>query len=164
VSATADLLELRLLADRYAIAVDRRDKATLETLFVPGGGIDVYLAGREHPVARLRGAAGMGLLADALEIYTDTMHVVSNFAPTIDEDHATAVTYCVAHHLYTDGAETFDERLFVVYDDAFVRTADGWRFTVRGVRRRWTEKQTAGQKPLQVDLELAGKRRPSTGR
>jgi hypothetical protein len=157
----ADLVELRSLVDRYAIAIDRRDKRTLETLFVADGGIDVHVAGRTSPVARLRGEAGMGGLVDALALYEDTMHVVGNFVATVDGETATAVTYCVAHHLVAEGGASFDERLYVVYDDHFVRTPDGWRFTVRAIHRRWTEKQPAGQKPLQVDLELAGKRRRS---
>jgi SnoaL-like domain len=158
VDDVGDQIELRALVDRYAIAIDRRDKATLRRLFVPDGGIDVHLAGRPEPVARLRGDAGMGDLVDALEIYRDTMHLVANFVATVDGDNATAVTYCVAHHLYVEGGESIDERLYVVYDDRFIRTADGWRFTVRGIQRRWTESQPAGQRPLQVDLELAGKR------
>lgn len=159
VTDLADLVELRSLVDRYAIAIDRRDKAALAALFVRDGGIDVHLAGRPEPVARMRRGAGLGGLVDALSIYRDTMHIVANFVPTIDGDTATAVTYCVAHHWYVEGDESFDERLFVVYDDHFVRTPGGWRFTVREIHRRWAESQPAGQKPLQVDLELAGKRR-----
>lgn len=162
--APSDHLELRALVDRYAIAIDRRDRETLRRLFVPDGGIDVHLAGRDEPVARLRGETGMGGLVDALEIYADTLHLVGNFAATIDGDTATAVTYCVAHHWYVEGEESFDERLYVVYDDHFARTPDGWRFTVREIRRRWTETQPAGQRPLQVDLELAGRRQPRPGR
>ena len=156
----ADQIELRRLVDRYAIAIDRRDTATLAGLFVPDGGIDVHLAGRPEPVARLRGEAGMGRLVDALGIYADTLHLVANFVPTVEDDTATATTYCVAHHWFVSEEESFDERLYVVYDDRFLRTPDGWRFTVRGIRRRWTETTPAGQKPLQVDLELTGRRRP----
>lgn len=156
-----DHVALRLLVDRYAIAIDRRDAATLKELFVPDGGIDVHLAGRAEPVAQLRGEAGMGALIDALAVYADTLHLVANFAPTVEGDSATAVTYCVAHHWYVEGDESYDERLYVVYDDRFVRTPGGWRFTVRGIRRRWTARTPAGQTPLQVDLEMAGRRGPA---
>lgn len=158
-SDASDLLELRALVDRYAIAVDRRDARALAELFVPGGGIDVHLAGRPEPVARLRGADGMERLLEALGVYADTFHLVGTFAAEVEEDAAAAVTYCVAHHLVADAEEPYDEKLYVVYDDGFARTEHGWRFTVRAVRRRWTERVPgAGQRPLRVDLEMAGPR------
>jgi hypothetical protein len=156
----ADLLALRALVDRYAIAIDRRDRETLESLFVPDGGIDVHVAGRDEPVARLRGADGLRALVEGVSVYADTLHLVANVAATVDGDTATAVTYCVAHHLVTDADEPYDERLLVVYDDRFVHTADGWRFDVRVIHRRWTERiPGAGQAPLLIDRVMAARAR-----
>lgn len=156
----ADQLALRALVDRYAIAIDRRDVAALEALFVPDGGIDVHVAGREEPVARLRGPEGLRALVDGVAVYADTLHLVGNFAVTVEADRATAVTYCVAHHLVADVEEPYDERLLVVYDDRFTRTTDGWRFTLRVIRRRWTERiPGAGQEPLLIDRVMAARAR-----
>lgn len=150
-----DRIALRELVDRYAIAIDRRDHAALVALFVGGGGIDVHVTGREEPVASLRGDEGLRRLVDGVGVYEDTFHLVGNFAPVVDGDTAAAVTYCVAHHLNRTAEGAEDERLYVVYDDAFVRTPGGWRFTVRRVGRRWTETQPAGLRPLAIDRAMA---------
>lgn len=155
-----DLHELRSLCDRYAIAVDGRDADGLARLFVPGGALEVRVPGREEPVARLTGAAGFGRLVESLAVYAETMHLVHNHVATVDRDQATAVTYCVAHHLLA-GDDPADEVLYVVYDDAFSRTAAGWRFERRVVRRLWTERvEGAGGGPLAVDRAMAAARRP----
>ena len=159
-----DRIALRELVDRYAIAIDRRDHPALVALFVPGGGVDVHVAGREEPVASLRGDEALRRLIDGVAVYEDTLHHIGTFVADVDGDTATAVTTCVAHHLHrtADGAEA--ERLYVVYDDAFRRMPDGWRFTVRRAGRRWTETAPAGRQPLAIDRAMAGRPRPGSSR
>ena len=159
---SADLaaqLELRALVDRYAIAVDTGNVAELTAMFVEDGGVDVYLAGRPEPVARLRGERQFASMIDALRVYQGTMHFVSNCVLDIDGAAATGTAYCIAHHWYEADGESRDEALLLTYDDRFVLTDDGWRFALRSVHRKWTARQPAGQTPLEVDLALAGRRK-----
>lgn len=153
-----DQSDLLALVHRYAVAVDDRDKEALAALFVPEATMDIYLPGRDEPVARLRGVGQLGGVLDALSIYSDTMHFVANCFFDIDGDEATGTAYCVAHHLLEGEPEGRDEQMFLSYEDAFVRTEEGWRFAHRRLRRRWTSSQPAGQAPLEIDLKMAGRR------
>ena len=53
---------------------------------------------------------------------------------SVDGDSATGTTYCIAHHL--TGADDFV--MHIRYEDAYVRTADGWRIAARNLRLLWT--------------------------
>jgi hypothetical protein len=161
VAGTADdRLELRALAERYAIAVDRKDVDELVGLFLPDGGIDVYLRGREQPIAKIRGAE-LARVIDGVSIYADTLHFIGNSVAEVDGDEARGVTYCLAMHWWEDGEASYDETLLVTYDDEFVRTPEGWRFKLRRLTRKWTEQQAAGQKLLQIDRRMTETRPPA---
>jgi hypothetical protein len=157
----SDQLAIRALVDRYAFAVDERRPAEMAELFVDDGAVEIYLEGRESPVARLSGVRQFASVTDALRVYRGTMHVVSNCLVTVAGDDARGRAYCVAHHWYAEGGDSRDEALLLRYEDRFVRTTDGWRFALREIRRRWTSRQPAGQIPLEVDLAIAGRRRPT---
>jgi hypothetical protein len=157
----ADQLELRALVDRYALAVDNGDTEELSSLFVDDGGVDVYLAGRPQPVAQLRGPTQFAQMLEGLKIYRATMHFVTNCVIRVTGDSASGTAYCIARHYLEDGDDSRDEMMLLTYEDRFVRTGDGWRFGVRAIHRRWTEQLPAGQKPLDIDLQIAGRRRRS---
>lgn len=158
-----DHIELRQLADKYGIAIDRRDGRMLRSLFTTDGGMDVYLPDTPGPVAVIRGPEQLEAILEALQLYRDTFHFVGNFVVDVDGDTAHGVTYCIAHHWLVEDEVSHDETLLLTYDDSFVRTAEGWRFEVRAIRRKWTEVVEAGQRPLAIDLKIAERQHPQAG-
>ena len=68
-----------------------------------------------------------------LEKYEVTYHLVANQLLWPESaDEVRGETYCTAHHLETrdDGVRT-DHTMFIRYQDRFVRTPAGWRFSER---------------------------------
>ena len=113
------LEEIRLLASRYALALDSRDVATIVSLFV-----DDVEAGNE--------GVGREALArwfdPVLRPYSTTFHLIGNhIIDLVDADHATGVVYCRPEHEVGD--------LWVVmpmqYWDTYERQDGQWLFRSR---------------------------------
>lgn len=115
----ADRDAIRQLALRYALAFDRRDSAALQALWEPAEAhvrypdMNLQTVLRDFPLAW----DGDG----------ETMLFVANHVIDLDGDEATGTVYCLAQ-LHHDG--TFVEQS-LVYEDRYVRLADGWRFRIR---------------------------------
>jgi len=113
------LEQIRMLASRYALALDSRDVPTLVSLFVD----DVQTGD---------GGVGHDALAawfdPILRPYRTTFHFIGNHVIDFqDEDHATGVVYCRPEHEVGD--------LWVVmpmqYWDRYERRDGEWRFRSR---------------------------------
>jgi hypothetical protein len=74
--------------------------------------------------------------ADAVKRYRATMHFNGQSTITLSGDRATGESYCIAHHLFTDGGERKLMVAWLRYDDTFVRINEGWRFTPAKALRR----------------------------
>ena len=126
---TADLLAalgLRLLADRYAMAVDRGDGAMFADQFVADG---VLIA----PRGRFEGREALSTVPPMMKrLYDRTHHAVVGQVPTFHDGGAQAQTYTLARHFYrrADGIEYCYE-MTVRYEDAFRLTAEGWKIERR---------------------------------
>ena len=111
--------QIRMLAARYALALDSRDVATLVSLFVD----DVQTGD---------GGVGHEALArwfdPVLRPYSTTFHLIGNHVIDLqDDDHATGVVYCRPEHEVGD--------LWVVmpmqYWDRYERVSGRWCFAQR---------------------------------
>lgn len=135
-----DRLEIRDLAFRYARAADRRDYAEFATLFTPDGTVSGH-NGDPASSPALYEMEGIEVIQQGmrgLEKYETTFHLVANQLLWPETpDRVRGETYCTAHHLETrdDGVRT-DYTMFIRYQDRFVRTAEGWRFSER---RLWVD-------------------------
>jgi ketosteroid isomerase-like protein len=126
--------------DAYAIAVDDRDGEAFASLFTADAVLVVVDAdGAERH--RAAGRAAISAVPAGLARYDRTFHAVTTHHWVVDGDEARGVAYCEAHHLRA----ALDEVLFVRYDDHYVRSPDGWRFTVRTVNRLWVEHRQRGE-------------------
>jgi hypothetical protein len=156
---SAQLAELRRLAERYAVAMDTQDLDVFPRLFVPDGALVVRAPGREQPLGVFTGPGpdGIGLIARLLgEIYRATLHHITTHVATIKGDRATGTTYCLAYHMTGDGGGGGTlETLGVRYEEQFVHTADGWRFTVRDATRLWSQITPTPHSPLLIDRAAA---------
>lgn len=126
--------ELRALVDGYAVANDERDGDRLRALFSDDAVLTiVQLDGGVH---RYEGLDAIAAVPGKLARYDETLHLVSTHVTrAVDDDRATGVAYCEAHHR----SDAADRVLFIRYDDEYVRTPGGWRFAARTVGIRWIE-------------------------
>ncbi|MDO7842175.1 nuclear transport factor 2 family protein [Sphingomonas immobilis] len=133
----SDRIEIAMLLDRYAGAIDRIDMALLDSVFTPDAAID-YTA-----FAEWGGIAGSypeirAWLAAGLPRSPGFQHIVANKEIALDGDAATGRILCL-NPIVLPVADT-DGRPRVGfhglwYLDRYVRTAAGWRIAARTEER-----------------------------
>jgi hypothetical protein len=111
--------EIRMLAARYAVAVDARDLDTLVSLFVPDVRVGRDAVGHEA----LRASFAASLSAVGVTI----LHVGTHVIDLLDDDHATGVQYSAGQ--VQDGDRWIHQA--IVYRDAYERRGRQWRFVRR---------------------------------
>jgi len=111
--------EIRLLAARYAVAVDTRDLDTLVALFVPDVRVGRDTTGHEA----LRASFGASLSAIGVSI----LHVGTHVIDLVDDDHATGVQYS-AGQVEEAGRWVHQS---IVYRDTYERRDGRWLFVRR---------------------------------
>ena len=116
--------EIRMLAARYALAVDSRDLDTLVGLFV-----DDVQVGRE---AFGRWRCAPSSLDRSREIGVSILYVGTHVIDLVDDDHATGWVYCKGE--IQDGERWIHQA--ILYRDTYERRDGHWYF-VRRVHRLW---------------------------
>jgi SnoaL-like domain len=136
----ADRLAIRELVDAYAHCADRRDAEGQKSLFTENTHFVVYMDGQgSEPTQVLDGREALEPVFDDLNRYRATMHFNGQSTIALDGDQGTGESYCIAHHLFGDGAE---RRLMVAwlrYGDTFVKVDGTWLFAERNLYVDWTE-------------------------
>jgi hypothetical protein len=139
----ADRLAIRELVDAYALCADTRDAEGQMALFTDDAHFVVYMAGEGSDATDdLRGRESLRPVFDNLNTYDVTMHFNGQSTVGVDGDRATGETYCLAHHVSSDGGL---RRLMIAalrYQDSFVKANGTWRFAERRLYVRWTETRT----------------------
>ncbi|MGJ4859929.1 nuclear transport factor 2 family protein [Labrys sp. La1] len=121
-------VELRLLAERYAMAVDRGDGALFAAQFTQGGVLVT-------PAGSFSGRAELATVPEIVRSrYEHTHHAVVGMVPVFDGDRANAQTYCHARHFYRTGArERMCYEMTIRYDDEFERARGRWLLSRRAL-------------------------------
>jgi len=124
----ADRLAIEDLATAYAYAVDDRDWARWEALFVPGGLVDYTSAGGvagtpAEVAAWMPGAMSAFMFC----LHTTSTHEIRFTGPDgaqgrVHVFNRNGVEWEGAHELFDVGA---------VYEDTYARVGDGWRIARR---------------------------------
>lgn len=119
-------LELRIVAERYAMAVDRGDGSAFADQFLPDGIL-------EAPRGRFVGREALASVPPMMRSrYDRTHHAVVGLVPEFDGDGAKAETYTLARHYYTDKSGTpVCYEMTVRYDDIFRRFEGRWLLASR---------------------------------
>lgn len=144
--------QLRDLAERYALAVDVHDGASVAALFSDSGSITSPPwrpddDGREPSVVVGRPAIQdliHGLNAPGgPHSLGPTFHAIVGFAASVGGRQATGVTRCIAHHVSVTEAGAYNDVLHLAYDDVFTRDSeDGlWLFESRTLRPSFSERR-----------------------
>jgi len=129
-----DEREIHRVATRYCRALDTKDWALLDEVFVADAtamlGSTTMLTGIEEIRGRIR---------SALQHLDDSQHLVGNHEVAVDGDTATHRCYLQAQHVRR--AATGGPNYIVAgrYENRLVRTDVGWRIAHRTLVVMWTE-------------------------
>src|ERR1700752_3135888 len=139
----ADRLAIRELVDAYAYCADRRNATGQMALFTEDTDFLVYMDSRSpSPTKHLRGRAALAPVFDELNTYIATMHFNGQSTVVLDGDHASGLTYCLAHHVKVDGPARSLMIAAIRYLDEFVKQDGAWFFSQRKLMVDWTETRT----------------------
>jgi ketosteroid isomerase-like protein len=137
---SADRAAIRELVDAYARCADRRDAAGQKSLFTEDTHFVVYMEGQgSEPTQVFDGRESLTPVFDDLNRYEATVHFNGQSTMAFDGDRATGETYCIAHHLFSDGGERKLMVAWLRYGDTFVKVDGTWRFAERNLYVDWTE-------------------------
>ena len=101
-----DRLAIRTLIDAYAHCADRRDTDGQKALFTEDTQFLVYMDGEgTRPSQQLNGREALTPVFAGLNRYEATTHFNGQSTIALDGDRATGESYCLAHHLFTEGDE-----------------------------------------------------------
>jgi len=94
------------------------------------------------PTQHLRGRASLAPVFDELNTYVATMHFNGQSTTVLEDDRASGVTYCLAHHIKVDGSSRTLMIAAIRYLDSFVKEDGVWLFGQRKLMVDWTETRT----------------------
>jgi hypothetical protein len=136
----AERLAIRELVDAYAHCADRRDAEGQKSLFTADTHFVVYMDGQgSEPTQALDGREALTPVFDDLNRYQATMHFNGQSTISLDGDRATGESYCIAHHLFTEGGERKLMVAWLRYADTFAKLDRAWLFAERNLYVDWTE-------------------------
>jgi len=131
-SAVEDTLAIQQLIATYPGIVDEREFDRLDDIFTSDARIDFSAFG--GPVDTL--PAIKAFLRESMALFKRTQHMMGLPDITLDGDRARARTSCTNPMVVAVADGTTSVMLIGLwYDDEFVRTPEGWRFTSRKQER-----------------------------
>ncbi len=129
-----DERDIVAVAIRYCRALDTKEWATLDSVFLPDAtavlASTAQLVGIDAIVDRVR---------TALEHMDDTQHLVGNHEVVVDGDTATHRCYLQAQHVRRAAVGGPNYIVGGRYEDRLTRTDHGWRIAHRTLVVMWTE-------------------------
>jgi len=129
----SDRIELAMMLDRYAAAIDRVDMDLLDSVFTPDAAID-YTAFAEWGAIKGNYPEIRKWLGEGLARSRGHQHLVANKEISIDGDRATGRIMCLnpmVQPLQDAAGRPWVGFHGLWYVDEYVRTADGWRIAKR---------------------------------
>lgn len=138
--ATADVVALRTLVERYALAVDERRAADVASLFCEDGLLVVPRPPASlAPTAERRGRGAIEEAMTSLSRYPATLHAVLGHVVDVHGDQATGTTSAMAHHVSVESGAGRNVVWSIHYRDTYRREPEGWLIATRHLHLRWIE-------------------------
>jgi hypothetical protein len=136
----ADRLAIRELINQYAYCADTRDAKGQMALFTEETNFEVFYDPKsETPSQVITKNSDLLPVFDNLNSYDTTMHFNGQSTINLTTNTASAITYCIAHHLnVTDGKQKFMIAA-IRYQDKFERKNNQWLFAERKLLVDWIE-------------------------
>jgi SnoaL-like domain len=136
----ADRLAIRELVDAYAHCADRRDVEGQKALFTEDTHFVVYMNGQgSEPTQVLHGREALTPVFEDLSRYDATQHFNGQSTIALRGGVATGESYCIAHHLFTEGSMRKLMLAHLRYGDTFVKLDGAWLFAERNLYVDWIE-------------------------
>lgn len=141
IQESQDRLAIRELVDQYAYCADTRDAHGQMALFTENTRFIVYMDSKsDTPSQIINNRADLFPVFDNLNTYNSTMHFNGQSAVKLeDEDRATGITYCFAHHLTADSEGQHLMIATIRYKDVFIKQQGRWFFAERKLLVDWIE-------------------------
>jgi len=130
-----DLEAVRRIAPTYALGVDRRDEALVQSLFTA----DAVVAGS---LGQAPATEYVPKLIAGASRYAATQHNITNQYVVRAGDDLIVHSYAVALHFGADEHGTGDLAMGVVYRDRATRVGTGWLVSHRHTDILWTRRGT----------------------
>jgi ketosteroid isomerase-like protein len=135
-----DRIAIREVIDQYAFCADTRDAQGQMAIFTEDTNFEVYMDEKlPTPTQVVRGRKNLFSVFDDLNQYFSTMHFNGQSTIKLDENRATATSYCRAYHLKVqDGTQ----KLMIAgirYYDVMVKQDSRWLFAERKLKVCWIE-------------------------
>jgi hypothetical protein len=141
----ADRLAIRELVDAYAYCADSRDADGQKALFTTDTHFVVYMEGEgSDPTDDLHGRESLTPVFENLNTYEVTMHFNGQSTVTIDGNRATGYTYCIAHHVYSEGGTRKLMVAYLRYRDSIAKEHGTWLFAERRLYLDWADTRALG--------------------
>src|SRR2546425_264625 len=139
----ADRLAIRELIEAYAHCADRRDAKGQMSLFTEGTHFVVFMNAKDPtPSMDLHSRDELAPVFADLNQYAATMHFLGQTTIlTLTSDRGTAETYCMPHHLTSDGKTRHLMIAALRYMDTFVKMDGTWLFAERQLYVDWLEQR-----------------------
>ena len=96
-----------------------------------------------EPTQELNGREALTPVFDDLNRYDATTHFNGQTTVALNGDRATGESYCLAHHLFTEGGERMLMVASLRYLDTFVKSDGTWLFAERKLYVDWTETRSS---------------------
>ncbi|HEY3673825.1 MAG TPA: nuclear transport factor 2 family protein [Acidimicrobiia bacterium] len=141
----ADRLAIRELFDAYTHCADVRDAGGQKALFTSDTRFAVHMGGPgTDPTYVLEGRESLSPVFDDLSRYDVTMHFNGQSTVTVDGDGATADSYTIAHHVFTEEGRRRMMVAWLRYLDVFTKIDDAWYIAEREIIVQWSETRELG--------------------
>jgi hypothetical protein len=131
----SDRVALEELMNRYALGIDTRDWASLESVFLDGDIEADFTSMRVKEPYRGPARGWIGLLRDTIMGFDATQHFFANHLAEIDGDTANDIRYMQARHVLGGAYYTIGG----YYTGRMQRTAAGWRIARYKLHISFTE-------------------------
>ncbi len=134
----SDRMEISMMLDRYAGAIDRVDMDLLDTVFTPDAWVDytAFVEGMAADYPTIRAWLGAGLAQSP-----GHQHIICNKEITLDGDRGTGRVLCLNPMLRAEidaAGRPCVGFHGLWYLDEYVRTPDGWRISRRKEERSFS--------------------------
>jgi hypothetical protein len=144
-ASAQDSVDLQALVVRYARAVDTRDYALFARCFTEQCEITYHNTdAHDEPLVFYTADDAVATIRHIHAPLDALLHRVTNHAFGVDGDRAVGRTYVDIFQVRRDGRESLTLNIIGYYDDEFLRTTEGWRFT----RRCYSNVHRAGPRAL----------------
>ena len=135
-----DRIAIRELIDAYTFCADTRDIQGHMALFTDDTNFEVYMDEKvPEPTQVITGRKNLFPAFDNLNQYFSTMHFNGQSTVTWEQDAATGVSYCLAHHVKVDGQSRSLMIASIRYLDQFVKMDGHWYFRQRKLMVDWID-------------------------